>query len=44
MVALAREILRVAGDDEAEDEEGEDEEGDEEAGKKAFVHGYDLNA
>lgn len=44
LVALAREILRVAADDEADDEEGEDEEGEEEASKKAFAHGYDLNA
>lgn len=45
LVALAREILRVAGDDEADDEEADDEEGDdEEASKKAFTHGYDLNA
>lgn len=43
LVALAREILRVAGDDdeEADDEEEADE--DEEAGKSAAVHGYDLN-
>ena len=45
LVALAREILRVAGDSDEEAEEDEEADEDEEAGKKAaFTHGYDLNA
>ena len=43
LVALAREILRVAGDDEEADDDEEAEE-EEASDKKAFSHGYDLNA
>ena len=41
LVALAREILRVAGDDEEAEDDEDDE--DDEAGKKASIHGYDLD-